>query len=82
MIVKRIHRAVGFIFSYILRMFDKWELKNIASNNDRLSPDLWELASNSDSHLMIQGIDSARLAEHYGTPLFVIDKNRLRKKLF
>ncbi len=82
MIVKRIHRAVGFIFSHILGIFDKWELKNIAINHNKLSPDLWELASNSDNHLVIQGIDSVCLANQYGTPLFVIDKNRLRKNYF
>jgi diaminopimelate decarboxylase len=82
LIVKRIHRAVAYIFSYILRKFDKWELKNTAINHSKLSPDRWGLASNSENHLVVQGIDSVRLAKQYGTPLFVIDKNRLRKNYF
>jgi diaminopimelate decarboxylase len=80
--VKRIHRIVSFVFSYILRIFDKWELKNTDLNHDKLSPDLWQLESNSSGQLMIQGIDSVHLSREYGTPLFVVDKNRLKTNYF
>jgi diaminopimelate decarboxylase len=63
-------------------MFDKWELKNTVLNHDKLPSDLWGLDSNSSGHLMIQGIDSVHLSEEYGTPLFVIDKNRLKTNYF
>ena len=38
------------------------------------------LGTNSEGHLTIGGIDAARLAEKYGTPLYVFDEDMIRAK--
>src|SRR5262249_25460286 len=44
-----------------------------------LPPDRWDLEVSPDGHLAIQGCDSVMLAEHYGTPLYVVDRARLER---
>jgi diaminopimelate decarboxylase len=43
-----------------------------------LTPDLWGAEVSSEGHLVIGGCDTVRLAETYGTPLLVVDEDRLR----
>jgi diaminopimelate decarboxylase len=44
-----------------------------------LTPDLWGAEVGPEGHLVIGGCDTVRLAETYGTPLLVVDEERLRK---
>ena len=39
---------------------------------------LWNLTSNSEDHLVIGGCDCVKLADEYGTPLHVVDMDRLK----
>jgi len=39
------------------------------------------LEINSKNHLVIGGCDSVELAAHYGTPLYVMDENRIRENM-
>lgn len=48
-------------------------------NEYGLDPELWDMSVNENGHLTIAGNDSVELAKRYGTPLYVIDKNRLHK---
>ena len=48
-------------------------------NGDSLQPDCWDMSINTDDHLAIQDCDTVKLAEEYGTPLYVVDKARLKK---
>lgn len=42
-----------------------------------LPPRYWGLDTELQKHLVIQGCDTVRLAERYGTPLYVVDKKKL-----
>ena len=44
--------------------------------------ELWDISSGPEGHMMIQGCDCVSLAKQYGTPLHVVDKNRLKKNYF
>ena len=48
----------------------------------RLAYELWDISSGPEGHMKIQGCDCVSLAKQYGTPLYVIDKNRLEKNYF
>lgn len=39
----------------------------------------WEFGANDENHLVIGGCDSIRLAEELGTPLHVVDEEKLRR---
>ena len=40
-----------------------------------------DLAVNAQGHLTIDGADTVELAEKYGTPLYVMDEDLIRKNL-
>ena len=44
--------------------------------------EFWDISSGPEGHMMIQGCDCVSLAKQYGTPLYVVDKNRLEKNYF
>lgn len=57
------------------------ELKRVKLNQRQcnLAPELWDLSA-VDGHLMVQGeCDAVNLARAYGTPLHVVDRQRLHK---
>ena len=35
----------------------------------------------SENHLLIDGIDAVTLAKEYGTPLYVMEENKIRKAM-
>jgi diaminopimelate decarboxylase len=50
----------------------------LGQNKGTLPPELWGLEVNAAGHLTVRGHDSVDLAHRYGTPLYVIDRPRLR----
>ncbi len=63
-------------FAYL--SLQRWIEREMGKN--RLQPDcaLWGLGVNDKHHLTIGGHDCVELAAQYGTPLFVVDKQRLQ----
>ena len=43
--------------------------------------ELWDISSGPEGHMMIEGCDCVNLAKQYGTPLHVVNINRLEKDL-
>lgn len=58
---------------------DKRQRKRLGMENRDLTPDLWGAGIGSNGHLTIGGCDAVDLARQYGTPLFVVDMERLKK---
>lgn len=44
-----------------------------------LTPDIWDIGSNHNGHMSIGGCDVTELAQHYGTPLHIVNLNRLKQ---
>ncbi|MBE0604359.1 MAG: hypothetical protein IH611_12145 [Deltaproteobacteria bacterium] len=44
-----------------------------------LPPSLWDIEPGPGGQMTLHGVDCLELAEQYGTPLYVVDRNRLRK---
>ena len=44
-----------------------------------LHPSNWDAAVGPDGHLVMGGCDTLQLAQRFGTPLYVVDRARLRK---
>ena len=44
-----------------------------------LYPELWGLNVNDNDHLVICGCDTVELADEYGTPLYIVNEERLRE---
>lgn len=44
-----------------------------------LNPELWGLNVNNKDHLVIGGCDTVELADEYGTPLYIVNEERLRE---
>ena len=65
--------------AFIRRLLRKDALRRSCLNSrfDGLGPELWDCGINVEGRLTIQEVDAATLAEKYGTPLHVVDKNRL-----
>jgi diaminopimelate decarboxylase len=53
------------------------ERNNLHAGQFSLAPHWWDLSYNDTKHLQIQGCDINELTRLYGTPLYVIDKQRL-----
>jgi diaminopimelate decarboxylase len=70
--MRRLKKILFLSFEYLI---DKYEKKG----SKALSFSLWGLNVNRKGHLTIGGCDSVELAEKYGTPIFVVDKERLIK---
>lgn len=64
-------------------------LRHVAAVNERrrcalaqergLPSQIWDAATSADGHLMIGGCDTVALARRFGTPLHVIDRQRLQR---
>ncbi|MFH1932387.1 MAG: hypothetical protein ABIN18_12470 [Pseudomonadota bacterium] len=78
-IIRRLTHIGHLLSSGISRKLDQWEIRNLPPQEEGLSPDLWDMTCGPNGHLMIQGCDSLSLAKQYGTPLYVVDKARLKK---
>ena len=44
-----------------------------------LTPDVWGMEIAPSGHLVVQGCDITKLAQEYGTPLYIVDKQKLEK---
>ncbi|NOZ52941.1 MAG: hypothetical protein GXP08_07325 [Gammaproteobacteria bacterium] len=53
------------------------ERKKLYDGKFNLLPNWWNLAVNESQHMEVQGCDVSDLTAAYGTPLYVIDKQRL-----
>jgi diaminopimelate decarboxylase len=49
---------------------------------ERLAPAYWDAEIGPDGHLAVQGVDLARVADEFGTPLHVVDVARLRANYY
>ena len=65
-----------------LRLFNQWDLRDKYPCESVIPHELWDISAGPDGHMRVQGCDCVRLAEQYGTPLHVVDKNRLKKNFF
>jgi diaminopimelate decarboxylase len=45
----------------------------------KLSPELWGLSVNEKNHLTVGDADAVELAEKYGTPVYIVNEERLRQ---
>lgn len=70
---------IKFILLYILHLIDRRQCESILSPARGLSPQCWGIQVESQKHLVIQDCDAVALAHRYGTPLYVVDKNKLEK---
>ena len=70
--MRRLIKILLLIFKYLMDKYDK-------KRRQALSLSLWGLKVNEKGHLIIGGCDSIELVEKYGTPIFVVDRERLRK---
>lgn len=53
------------------------ERNTLYNGKHSLEPHWWDVSPNESKHLQIQGCDTKELADIYGTPLYVVDKQRL-----
>lgn len=44
-----------------------------------LDPQLWDMRISAEGHLTTSGCDLGQLAKEYGTPLYIVDSNRLAR---
>ena len=58
---------------------DARERRRLAMVDRDLPPELWGATVGADGHLALGGCDAVELAERFGTPLFVVDRGRLRR---
>ena len=72
---RRIRSTVG---AYRFRK-KRSRLLDERKETDFIPPSAWDLQVNGKGHLMIGDCDVTQLANIYGTPLFVINENRVRK---
>jgi diaminopimelate decarboxylase len=63
----------------LVRHSDQRQRQRLGMQNRDLTPEFWDAAVGLDGHLVIGGCDVVRLAAQYGTPLHVVDRERLRK---
>jgi diaminopimelate decarboxylase len=49
------------------------------SGESPLPPSLWDIKAGARGQMTLRGVDCLELAERYGTPLYVVDAERLRK---
>lgn len=70
--MRRLKRILFLIFKYFMDKHDK-------KRRRALSFSLWALDINEKGHLTIGGCDSVDLVGKYGSPIFVVDKERLIK---
>jgi diaminopimelate decarboxylase len=62
-----------------VRAADRRERRRLGMLDHDLLPALWDAGVDADGQLVLGGCDAVGLAERFGTPLFVVDKARLRK---
>ena len=62
--------------AYMTRM-DRRKRSVLGLGSGYLPPDLWSVDINEAGHLAIGGVDAVSLADTYGTPLYVCDRDRL-----
>jgi diaminopimelate decarboxylase len=53
-----------------------------APQNDSISPETWGMSVGTNGHLFVQSCDTVQLATRYGTPLHVIDKEKLASNYY
>lgn len=66
----------------ILQAISTWHQRRIRERGgdvDGLSIANWDMAINEQGHLLIQGCDVTSLVDEYASPLYVVDKQRLKK---
>jgi diaminopimelate decarboxylase len=77
--IRRLRYSVNSLFSKLDQSFNQREMQKLSLLEDRFAPELWNISSGQNGHLIIQHCDFDSLAKQYGTPLFVVDKARLKK---
>ncbi len=64
----------------LLPVFDHPSARDrFLAGRSSLSPSLWDLKPGARGQMTLRGVDCLELAERYGTPLYVVDAERLRK---
>ena len=61
----------------LLAILDHPEIRARFPVERPLQPSLWDVTRNADNRLLVCGHDCVSLAERYGTPLIVVNKDRL-----
>src|SRR5262245_33755905 len=65
-----------------IRQYDQRRRASLGMLERDLPPDVWGATVSADGHLMIGGCDTDALAARFGTPLHVVDKERLKSNYF
>jgi predicted nuclease of predicted toxin-antitoxin system len=71
--IRRLRYSVNSLFSKLDQSFNQREMQKLSLLEDRFAPELWNISSGQNGHLIIQHCDFDSLAKQYGTPLFVVD---------
>lgn len=76
----RFRKALEKVPKRLLPVFDHSSARDgYLAGKSPLSPSLWDLKAGARGQMTLRGVDCLELAERYGTPLYVVDAERLRK---
>lgn len=70
-------RLLISLIKKLLASFVRFNVRLEGHRQRRLDYLMWGLETNENGYLMVGGCNSAELAREYGTPLHVVDRNRL-----
>lgn len=79
MMLNTIKRMIKMTILNGVHIYDNYKLARIRRGSYSLSPEAWDMSSSDAGHLEIQGQDVVELCLEYGSPLYVINHERLRK---
>jgi diaminopimelate decarboxylase len=77
--IKRAQRKIKDIVGSYVFSKKRSRLLDERRETDPIHPSTWGLQVSDTGHLMMGDCDVTQLADTYGTPLFVIDENQVRK---
>ena len=76
----RLRKVVEASPHRLLPIFDHASVREKYIADDvTLSPGLWDITCGTEGQMMLNGVDCLQLAEQYGTPLYVVDRDRLQR---
>lgn len=78
-VLRRIRSTINLAILHVIHVRDQTKSKEMSPVSRELSARWWGIDVGSEKHLTIQGCDVTKLADRYGTPLYVVDKKRLEE---
>lgn len=74
-----IREGKDLVEKLLMRGIDFYGREFLRHQEKEPAPSTWDMSTTTEGHLTVQGCDLVKIAEEFGTPLHVVDRDRLEK---